>query len=210
MNDMGDTWTEALPYNWLQDYIPALEALPHYLLFLTKRPNEMFTFFVDCVGYVPNNFILGVSVTTRANKNRIANLHSLDMHMQTEGHEPVKTAVSFEPVLENGYLPEPLMIDWKENETPIKTTIDWLFLGGQSRQRGKAHSVNLDHFRAVVEHCRSVGTAVFVKQLGTAWARKNGCDFKGENWNTWPEDLRVREVPAFPPIIRPGTQFSLL
>lgn len=37
---------------------------------------------------------------------------------------------------------------------------------------------------------------VFVKQLGSAWARANGADSKGGDPSYWPEDLRVREFPA--------------
>jgi hypothetical protein len=38
---------------------------------------------------------------------------------------------------------------------------------------------------------RASNTAVFIKQLGTRWARSG----KGNDWNAWPADLRIREFP---------------
>jgi Protein of unknown function (DUF5131) len=40
------------------------------------------------------------------------------------------------------------------------------------------------------------GGPVFVKQLGTSWARAHGGEAKGGNWTRWPADLRAREFPA--------------
>jgi len=46
---------------------------------------------------------------------------------------------------------------------------------------------------------RAAGAKVFVKQLGTVYAREHGqgrVDPKGGSMVWWPEDLRVREYPA--------------
>jgi hypothetical protein len=42
------------------------------------------------------------------------------------------------------------------------------------------------------------GVAVFVKQLGTVWARRHGGDPKGADWSRWPPDLHVHAFPTSP------------
>ncbi len=71
--------------------------------------------------------------------------------------------------------------------------IDWVIVGGESGPRARA--MNLAWATSLVAQCRSAGVAVFVKQLGTAWARASGTDSKGGHWEQWPEDLRIREMP---------------
>jgi protein gp37 len=74
------------------------------------------------------------------------------------------------------------------------TGIDWLIVGGESGT--DARPMRLDWVRAVIDPARTAGTALFVKQLGTAWAKENGAaDKKGGDPDEWPEDLRVREYP---------------
>ena len=56
----------------------------------------------------------------------------------------------------------------------------------------------------VTSALRDAGTAVFVKQLGTAWARAHGSSGKGARWDVWPADLRVREYPRAAGPVGPG------
>lgn len=76
--------------------------------------------------------------------------------------------------------------------------IDWVILGGESSKRKEdARPLELDWVRDVMGRCRAADAAVFVKQLGTVWARTNGAsDKKGGKPEDWPADLRVREYPA--------------
>jgi protein gp37 len=73
------------------------------------------------------------------------------------------------------------------------TGIDWAIIGGESG--GGAREMDLGWARDLVTRCREAGTAVFVKQLGSCWARRNGGHGKGGDWDRWPEDLRIREFP---------------
>ncbi|WP_437109854.1 DUF5131 family protein [Streptomyces scopuliridis] len=75
--------------------------------------------------------------------------------------------------------------------------IDWVIVGGESG-RG-ARPLNESWVSKLVADATNAGTAVFVKQLGSVWARQNGAsDSKGGKPADWPEALRVREHPNTP------------
>lgn len=75
-----------------------------------------------------------------------------------------------------------------------KTGIEWAIIGGESGSEARA--LDLGWVRELIAQCRDTGTAVFVKQLGTRWAR-TWCseDTHGGDWDCWPADLRIREFP---------------
>jgi protein gp37 len=52
--------------------------------------------------------------------------------------------------------------------------------------------MELDWVRDIRDRCRSAGVALFVKQMGSAWARGRT---KGNDMDRWPPDLRIREMP---------------
>lgn len=81
------------------------------------------------------------------------------------------------------------------------TGIDWLIIGGES---GKgARPLELSWVRDLIGRARDAGTAVFVKQLGTVWARDTWVggvpaarsDAKGGRLELWPRDVQIREYP---------------
>lgn len=82
------------------------------------------------------------------------------------------------------------------------TGIDWLIIGGESGSG--ARGVDLGWFRELIDMADASGTAVFVKQLGSAWASNwyvggqpvSRADKKGGDWSFWPNDLRIREYPS--------------
>lgn len=72
--------------------------------------------------------------------------------------------------------------------------LDWLIAGGESGPG--ARPMDPAWAASLVKQCQDVGTAVFVKQLGTVWAKENGAaDRKGGDIDEWPADLRVRQFP---------------
>lgn len=91
---------------------------------------------------------------------------------------------------------------------------DWVIIGGESGPRSRVCEV--DWIRSVVRQCREAEVPVFVKQLGTrASDSVNGIagkmlkvnraatplistrltDYKGEDMEEWPTELRIREMP---------------
>lgn len=73
---------------------------------------------------------------------------------------------------------------------------EWAIVGGES---GKgARPMQREWAESIVRQCKNVGVAVFVKQLGSAYADAKLKNTKGGDMNEWPETLRVREMPATP------------
>lgn len=73
--------------------------------------------------------------------------------------------------------------------------IDWAIIGGESGNGSGAREMDLGWARDLIGRCREAGTAVFVKQLGSRWARGNGGDSHGGDMSAWPEDMQIREFP---------------
>ena len=71
--------------------------------------------------------------------------------------------------------------------------IDWAIIGGESGPGSRP--LDLGWVRDLIAQCREAGTAIFVKQLGSQWARENGGSGKGGDRSAWPEDLRIRQFP---------------
>ena len=74
--------------------------------------------------------------------------------------------------------------------------IDWAIIGGESGPGSRP--LDLGWVRDLIARCREAGTAIFIKQLGSQWARENGRNDKGGDWSLWPEDLRIRQFPVAP------------
>lgn len=77
--------------------------------------------------------------------------------------------------------------------------LHWVIVGGESGPG--ARPTTIGHIRGVVRQCRDFGVPVFVKQLGARPVNREGVphpitDPKGGDPAEWPEDLRVREMPA--------------
>lgn len=88
--------------------------------------------------------------------------------------------------------------------------IHWVIIGGESGHG--ARPFHVEWARSLVRQARAQGAAPFVKQLGalpmserimrnartgnsTGPVPLDLSDPKGGNWDEWPEDLRVRDVP---------------
>src|ERR1700677_381502 len=73
------------------------------------------------------------------------------------------------------------------------TGIDWAIIGGESGPG--ARPMDLEWAADLIGRCRDAGTAVFVKQMGSCWARERGGQSHGADWSLWPEEFRIREMP---------------
>ena len=93
---------------------------------------------------------------------------------------------------------EPLLSEINMGE--LVKQLDWVIVGGES-----GNTVGLYRFRVckliwienIVKQCLNVGTSVFVKQLGNYLANElNGRKKNaGDNYDTFPESIRVRLYP---------------
>lgn len=70
---------------------------------------------------------------------------------------------------------------------------DWIIIGGESGPG--ARRFEAQWASNLIADARSAGAAPFVKQLGSVLGRRIGAGGKGNHWDAWPADLRVREYP---------------
>lgn len=162
---------EVLPVDWLADYMAELIVTPHVYMFLTKRPSRAVEFFRDHWGSVPPNFWVGTSVTSQATFGRAVELAKLASICDG------RLWLSLEPLYGD------------VNLSDILPAYDWIVVGGES---GLSPTVTgLDIFNRVVDDCSQSDTPLFVKQLGSG----QGYGSKGEDWDSWPDHLKIRQMP---------------
>lgn len=70
--------------------------------------------------------------------------------------------------------------------------IHWVIIGGESGPH--ARTMDIEWARNIVRQCKEQGVKVFVKQLGRNFSLYKHA--KGGDMAEWPEDLRIREMPA--------------
>lgn len=183
LSDMGDAFSRMSDFPFLENdvmpHICSAHGQKHYWLWLTKRPETMASF-GHRIGGFPENVCAMTTITGPAVLGRLDDLRRVPAKMR---------GVSAEPLWE--HVP-PAQLDL--------TGIDWLILGGESGRRDVVRPFHLSWARELRDHCRKLGVAFFLKQLGRRpidgdSVMKLG-DTHGGDWNEWPEDLRIREVPA--------------
>ena len=182
-----------------QKLFPLIEQTPWLDWLLLSKRNENFDKFTPEKWWlegVPANVWIGMSAGLQ--KTWEANWPILE----SIKHRTHRLAfVSVEPMIGSLDITDDLVyIDAGDEECPrwIQWP-DWMIIGGESEQPGwKARRLEIQWVRDLIAQARKAGIAVFVKQLGTAWARENGVygrDPKGDDWDLWPDDLRIREFP---------------
>lgn len=70
---------------------------------------------------------------------------------------------------------------------------DWVIIGGESGHG--ARPLKVSWVADIVEQCQWEGVPVFVKQLGTVWARSRSKTAKGDDPAEWPIEMQRREFP---------------
>ena len=197
LNDMGDTFTESLPIDWLAPALPQMADSPHQWLILTKRAKRMREFFDRYA--CPENVWTGVSITG-PHTNRVRELLEVKSMLKFISYEPVWSPTLFPYSVDN-------LTDNEESRQAIRKKlggysdkIHWLILGAESGHN--ARKTDEDLFRFKMNRNKRNGLPVFLKQLGSVWAKENiansQTDSKAEEWLHWPIDLRVREMPIQP------------
>lgn len=169
LNDLGDTFTEGLPRDWLGT--PALELagcsplqvlaqMKAIIMVLTKRATQMRQFFerYEC----PQNFIVMTSITGPETISRVREI----LKIKARWH-----GVSVEPILR----------DTTDAIEPFLGQLSWAAVGAESGQGKRRY--DLKHFRTFRDVCAKSGTRLFVKQIDKVAAI--------------PPDLLIRQLPDF-------------
>jgi len=127
----------------------------------------------------PENLWVGTTVTTDKTIGRLDGLFEV-------GDEQTTRFLSLEPQLEK--------VDLRKHLHGL----DWVIQGGESGS--DARPFELEWARQMRDHCQEANVAYFLKQLGSKPNDKgellNLKDGHGGDWDEWPKDLRVREVPT--------------
>ena len=106
------------------------------------------------------------------------------------------TFLSMEPLLESIDLAAAGAIEQFSGDTnksapdDYEPLVSWVIIGGESRHNARYCSPLW--IRSIVSQCQATGIPVYVKQLGTVWAKQNSTDrsdTKGADPQFWEEDL---------------------
>ena len=140
---------------------------------LTKRPSRMRDW-AKVHGWLPNVWA-GTSVENEKYLYRLDVLARVPATIRFISAEPLLASLDLRRWLYNG-------------------TLQWVIVGGESGPG--ARPLDIGWVRFLRDQCAHTGTPLFVKQLGTRWARaRRASDTKGSDVRDWPADLNIREYP---------------
>ena len=205
VSDMSDALSAAVPFDYLLSEVIEVARLPkgrrHRWLWLTKRPARMAEFALwlcEERGLAwPDNLWAGTSITGRKTETRADILAYVPARVKFLSIEPLVEPVAFAPNLLRNF--------------------ELMIIGGESSQPGHpARPFDINWARDLIRQCRAVGVRPFVKQLGSNpydSSRRISIDGPdshaltldledghGGDWDEWPNDLKVRELPAMPEV----------
>jgi protein gp37 len=177
VNSMSDLFHKDVPPEFIGRVFNVMgSADQHVFQVLTKRPKRMaavLTAYYGALGVEPYpNVWLGTSVEDAAAERRIDMLRRAPAAIRFISAEPL-----IGPPSDRIYL----------------GGVDWVILGGESGPG--ARPLELAWLEDWADATDSVAAALFVKQLGSVWARANGGGGKGGDPDRWPAWLRRRELP---------------
>lgn len=172
VNSMSDLFHKDVPSHFIKQVFEIIQQTPqHTYQILTKRAERMAVF---CQTHrIPDNAWLGVSVEDRVyGLPRIDILRNIDAHIRF---------ISIEPLLE-------------ALGTIDLSGIHWVIVGGESG--AKARPIKKEWVTDIKEQCQQSKIPVFIKQMGTHWARTHSTKRgKGNDMSEWDKELRVRDYP---------------
>ncbi len=154
----------------------------HFWLWLTKRPAIMAKF-AKHIGGFPEN-VCAMTTLTCGDKSSLQRLKDL---------KKVKAKV-------RGLSLEPLLGPIAKQDLDL-SGLNWIIVGGESGN-DTARPFDLQWARDIRDACKKAGVPFFMKQLGRKpIERGKPFDLQldkthGGDWAEWPEDLRIRKMPA--------------
>lgn len=185
VGDLGDIFSADVTNEFIKDEIINIATGPagsrHDFQLLTKQPKRMAKFARWLSEPWPDNIWVGTSITTATVHKRIQDLREV----------PAKVRfLSLEPLVGDHQL-KPEMLEG----------IHWIIIGGESNQgEFVGRDFQIEWVRSLIPICQKMGIALFVKQMGSnafeSDVRLDLVDSHGGDWAEWPEDVRIRQLPA--------------
>jgi len=185
VSDMSDALSEVVDFDFLKseviDVVTSVAGQRHCWLWLTKRPSRMAKFsqwLLEAGIKWPENLWPGTSVTSQRTTSRVR-------HLLRVGDDRTIRFLSVEPQHEEIDLSK-----WLPH-------LQWVIQGGESGH--DAVGFDVGWARSLLRQCRKHSVAYFLKQLGAVVCEGNQrlmiSDSHAGDWEEWPDDLRVRELP---------------
>ena len=214
----GDLFAEGVPDDWIDRVFAVMALAPqHTFQVLTKRASRMREYLCNLktpariasdalhettaglpartplvfnAAWPLPHVWLGVSVEDQARANeRIPHLLTTPAAVRFVSAEPLLSRVNFKELSPNGVQ----VLDALNGRswTPDYSGwphLDWVIVGAESGPG--ARPMQVEWARSIVAQCRAAGVACFVKQLSS------GGPHPIKDMAHFPDDLRVREMPA--------------
>lgn len=179
---LADWLDEEVPAQWREDLFDLIDRCPSLdWLMLTKRPQNAVAMLPLDWWDNPRPWVwFGVTAE---------NQKYWDLRVPMLAKIPACLRwVSYEPAL------GPLVID-----TARAHPVDWLIIGGESKQTSPARPFAIEWAESAILQCRENDIVPFMKQTGANVSRM-GKPFivteAGTNPDEWPSTVRVREMPT--------------
>lgn len=206
VNSVSDLFHEDVPDEFILDVWATMRlAKRHTFQILTKRPERMRDWvrkWVSAVVY-PNVW-LGVSVEHQAAADeRIPLLLETPAAVRFLSCEPLLGPVDLRRWLAGPHAEDMELRGVGLSGSHYRPGIHWVIVGGESGKH--ARHMAWHWLGGLLTQCRDADIPIFVKQMGTYWAKFHGLkDLHGGNPDEWPEHLRVREWPHAVPATEGG------
>lgn len=180
VNSMSDLFHEDVPLAYIQKVFDVMgRADRHQFQVLTKRAERLAELSPQ-LSWQPNVW-MGVSVESADYTFRIDCLRATAAQIKF---------LSLEPLL--GRIGQLRLND-----------IQWVIVGGESGP--SARPMKEAWVADIRNQCSDASVPLFVKQMGTDWARKRSQESpkvrsrgrKGDNMSEWPADLQIRDYPKW-------------
>jgi protein gp37 len=216
VNSMSDLFHELVPDAFIARVFQVMaKATKHTFQVLTKRPQRMFEWLIQCgnghgLGWIthdgtpPAGAYEGTGIAiTGTNNWPLPNVWlgiSVEDQRRAEERIPLLMStpaavrfISAEPLLKDLHLTEYLRVfrptpcdTWPNSELEYNP-IGWVIIGGESGPQ--ARPMDLEWALDLVDQCQRARVPVFVKQLS-----QNGNPHY-QDFETFPQDLRIRQYP---------------
>lgn len=176
VNSMSDLFHPEVSTDYIRQVLDVCRRAPqHTFQILTKRAYRMREVVSELLPEPLPNVWLGVSVEDAKAQSRIQPLLETPADVRFLSVEPFIGSLDL-------------------LELDPKGLLHWAIFGGESGPN--AREMYLVWLAEGLRWCRNWGVAPFVKQLGTVWAKQNGCKHpKAGDPSEWPEWARIREFP---------------
>lgn len=198
VNSMSDLFHKDIPDNFICNVITIINSNNrHIFQILTKRP-ERALILINNYRYLkrglPKNLWFGVSIEDQKTADeRIPILLQIPAAVRFLSIEPMLQEVNLDELPD---MPVTIADTRKGSWNFSIGRIDWVIIGGESGPG--ARPMHLNWVRIVRDQCVAAGVPLFIKQMGSVYAKKHGMsDSKGHNIDEFPEDLRIREYPNY-------------